>query len=156
MVIVNKPLLAAALAALVFLVLHLWLGEIRYHQPALASNMTAEQKGLYTVLWHAISIIIALSAGAFFAAARRPAIRPAAWLALIQFCLFMVLDLAVGLFRLGAPWPLIQWLIILPIVLLAGWGLLGPGRRAEIQPIASDMGWRVVPPVHLNDHAEKE
>lgn len=120
---INGAFLAAALAALVFLALHLIVGEQRYHLPALQSGMNAEQQALYTVLWHGVSLVILINTLALALAAWRPDWRGAALFALVQFAAWSLLDLFIGIARLGAPWPLIQWLIMLPILILGIWGL---------------------------------
>ena len=118
-------LIAAVLMALTTLV-HLFVGEADIHQPVRASALNADVIATVSVVWHFVSVHLALTTVALF------------WLSWrrnrgVQMILFAhvvgitVLFLSYGIFDVGSLWIMPQWSVFLLIALLMLPGLRGRG-----------------------------
>lgn len=119
----NKPLLAAAIISALTVLLHVFGGGPQYHAPALLSNFTAEEKALYSVLWHAVTVTLTVNSVGLFLVATKRMSRDVGLIIVAQYALFAALFIFYGFTRLGTLWPLPQWVIFGAIAALALWGL---------------------------------
>lgn len=125
----NKPLTAAAILTFLTLGLHIFGGGPQYHDTALASNLTTEEKALYSVLWHAITATLSIATATFALNARTPTYRPASLTIITQFLAFTALFLFYGTTRLGTLLPLGQWMIFAGISAVAIWGIMQQAKN---------------------------
>ncbi len=119
----NKFILSAAILSALTLLLHVFGGGPQYLIPAWASDMTADQKTLYSVLWHTITTLLGINAVALVFAARSTQPAPLVLLVSAQYMAMAVLFFVLGLAHLGTLWVQPQWLIFSVISALALWGL---------------------------------
>lgn len=118
------PLLIAAAIAFLTFFLHVFGGGPEFLTPALASDLTADGKALYAVLWHMVSAFMLISVASFALGVWRPDIGSGAVLAVTALNIAIIgLFLFYGMTRLGSPWPLPQWIIFAVLSGLALWGL---------------------------------
>ncbi|MBZ0260537.1 MAG: hypothetical protein K8F90_08055 [Hyphomicrobiales bacterium] len=103
---------AAAAVSLGTALLHVIGGGPEFHEPALASAMSAQWKAAFSAIWHEVTALLAIN-GLFLAAAgmtwRRNRMVLALTLALNAA--FGVLFIAYGLARLGDVTQLLQWVL---------------------------------------------
>ncbi len=120
---------AGALLAVTTLI-HLLAGERDVHAPLRALAGDGEM-GLYaSVLWHAVSVVLAAMAAALIWAARAPLARQGViWLVCAQCLGFAGLFLVYGLLLTDSLWHAPQWVLFLAATGLAGAGLRQAGRR---------------------------
>jgi hypothetical protein len=123
-------LLAAGLMAATF-VLHVFGGGPEIHQPIQASSLALPLRAISAVLWHGISVLLAIQAVALVWLARHPNRDMAVLLAAVQIG-FAGLFLYYGQTMLGTVWQLGQWTIFLALAALILWGarLHAPTRAA--------------------------
>ena len=119
----NKFILSAAILSALTLLLHVFGGGPQYLMPAWASDMSADQKTLYSVLWHTITALLAINAIALLLAARSEQPLPFVALVSAQYMAMAVLFFVLGLAHLGTLWVQPQWLIFSTISALAIFGL---------------------------------
>ena len=116
----NWTRLAAALMGLTVL-LHLFGGGPEVHAPLQAALTDPLLAAFATVLWHAVTVVLAVLAGGLWVLAQRrdPALE--AILSGIQLGL-AALFIFYGLTRLGTVMPMNQWIIFLAIPALTRLG----------------------------------
>lgn len=119
----NKPLAAAAILTFLTLGLHIFGGGPQYHDTALLSNLTTEEKAMYSVLWHAVTVTLAIGTAVFALNVRNKTYRPASLTIIAQFIGFSALFIFYGATKLGTLLPLGQWIIFASIAAIAIWGL---------------------------------
>ena len=109
----NWTRLAAALMGLTVL-LHVFGGGPEVHAPLQAALTDPFLAAFAAVLWHAVTVVLAVLAGGLWVLAQRrdPALE--AILSGIQLG-FAALFIFYGLTRLGTIMPMIQWIIFLVI-----------------------------------------
>ncbi|HHG91118.1 MAG TPA: hypothetical protein ENJ90_11675, partial [Devosia sp.] len=66
----NRFILSAAILSTLTLLLHVLGGAPEYLAPAWTSDVTQDQRTLYSVLWHTMTALLAINAIALFLAAR--------------------------------------------------------------------------------------
>lgn len=127
----NRPLLAAAALLGATTLIHLFAGEGDVHAPLRALSGDGEM-GLYvSVLWHAVTVVLAAMTVALFRAARAPGDHHGAiWLVLTQSVGFALLFLFYGLTLAGTLWLAPQWILFLAIAALITFGLRRARARA--------------------------
>lgn len=119
----NTWLLSAGIAAQLLNLVHIFLGGREIHRPMVAAHWPEPAKAVWSVVWHAVTAVMALGGLFLIAAAFLPELALA--LALLPILLFLS---AAGLFifygwkRLGTLRILPQWLAFLVISAL---GLIG-------------------------------
>jgi hypothetical protein len=112
--------LAAALMALTFFI-HVFGGGPEVHDPLQATLTDPFLAAFAAVLWHMVTVVLAVLAGGLWVLAGRrdPALE--AILSAIQLG-FAALFIVYGLTRLGTIWPMSQWIIFLAIPALTRFG----------------------------------
>lgn len=121
----NGFLMTAGVAALALDLVHIIYGGREAHQPALASSWPAPAKALYSVLWHAVTAMMAFGGVCLIAASIFP--DQALALSALPIALFLSaagLFLYYGMKRLGTVRILPQWVAFLTISALAVLGLI--------------------------------
>jgi hypothetical protein len=117
----RVPTLIAAVLMTATFFLHVFGGGPQIHQPIQASSLALPLRAVSAILWHGISVLLAIEAVALFWLARHPDRAMAALLAAIQLA-FAALFLFYGLTMLGTVWVLGQWTIFLTLAALILWG----------------------------------
>jgi len=119
----NYWILSSGALSIVTLFLHIFGGGREVHVPVLKSDLSVGLKAILSVIWHAITAILALNGAALLLAAVLPGIRkPLVLLVSSQYLAFAFLFIFYGLSRLGTLRPLPQWIIF---IVLAGLALVG-------------------------------
>jgi hypothetical protein len=123
--IMNPWLFSAGVAALVLDLIHIFPGGREIHRPMVASRWPEPAKAVWSVVWHAVTAVMAFGGVALIAAAFRPDL--ALSLSVLPITLFLsaaALFVFYGLKRLGSLWVLPQWLAFSVISALAVVGLV--------------------------------
>jgi hypothetical protein len=120
----RLPTLAAAALMAATFGLHLFGGGPEFHQPIQASTLDLPLRAVSAVLWHAVSITLALQAAALLWLAKHPNRPMAILLTAIQIG-YAGLFLFYGQTMLGTIWQLGQWTIFLALAALILWGAAG-------------------------------
>ncbi len=120
----NKWILAAAIICGVTFFIHVIAGGIDVHNPLLESELSVELKAIISVLWHMISALFLINTVALYVASRSEKLRTGlVWLVSMQFIAMAAIFVFYGISRLGSPFAMGQWTIILFISVLAFVGL---------------------------------
>ncbi len=121
----NTWLVLAALLSVITCGLHVFAGGPGIHVPMLQSSLQPVVKGVWSVVWHAVTAIIFTNSAAFYIAAQNPdtALVISLYPILISV-VFTVLFLFYGLRRVGSVWPMPQWTAFALIAVLAAAGLV--------------------------------
>lgn len=114
-------LLASGLSALT-LGVHVFAGEPEVNQVVQASDLAPELRAILGVIWHAVTVVLLVSAIGFGTAARRPNRPLEATLVAIMLG-WAGLFIYYGITALGTLAPMPQWIIFLaiPAIVLFGW-----------------------------------
>lgn len=118
----NKPMMAAAVLSAVTLVIYVIGGGQDVHAPIQASDLELPLRAISAVIWHFVSLILAVQAVGLFAVARRPNPQLAGMLIAIQIGtagLFVFF----GVTMLGTLWIMPQWVIFGTLGALGLWGM---------------------------------
>jgi len=118
----NYWILAATALSALLLVAHVFGGGKEVHVPMLESGLNRLLKAYTSVIWHAITAILAIGTGALLWAALGRGSGMALVIAL-QYLAFVGLFLAYGISRLKSVWVMPQWTAFLLISTLTGVGL---------------------------------
>ena len=126
----NRLITAAGALLAVTTLIHLFAGESDVHAPLRAITGNGEM-GLYaSVLWHAVSVVLAVMAAALLWAARAPDARQGViWLVCAQSLGFAALFIFYGLLLTESLWRAPQWTLFVTAAGLAGAGLWQSVRR---------------------------
>jgi hypothetical protein len=119
----NAWLLAAGIAALLLDLVHIFPGGRLIHRPMVASHWPEPVKAIWSVVWHAVTALIALGGLSLIVAAFLP--DHALALSVLPIALFLsaaALFIVYGLKRLGTLLVLPHWAAFLAISIL---GLVG-------------------------------
>jgi hypothetical protein len=119
-----RLVLIAAIVTLATTAVHVVLGGPEVRDPLLASNAPDIAKAVGSVVWHAVTAVLAINGAALLAAAFKPALRQViAGLVSAQFLAFAVLFVVYGISRFGSVWPMPQWTVflIIPALLVPVW-----------------------------------
>lgn len=122
----NYWLVAAAVVSCVTFGIHVFGGGSALLKPLVQSDMKPAAKSIWSVVWHAVTAIIALNAFAFLVSARpnAPALLICSYPLAISFCIIL-LFLFYGIARHGSVFVLPQWTLFLVSSVLAIIGLMG-------------------------------
>jgi hypothetical protein len=126
----QYPTLAASGLMAATVGLHVIGGGAEFHVPIQASALNLPLRAVSAVLWHAVTILLAIEAVALFWLARHPNGAMAVLLAAIQIG-FAGLFLYYGQTMLGTVWHLGQWTIFLVLAALIVWGQ-AQGAKAPV------------------------
>ncbi len=118
------PTLLAAGMMAATCALHVFGGGPEFHGPIQASDMALPLRAISAILWHAVSLLLAIQAVALIWMARHPHDGMAALLVAIQIS-FAGLFLFYGQTMMGTVWALGQWTVFLALAALIGWGARG-------------------------------
>jgi hypothetical protein len=120
----NFWLVSASIVSVVTFGIHVFAGGPMLHAPLLRSALHPVAKSVWSVVWHAVSALIALNAVAYFLAARSgvDALTIAAYPLASSLCA-IVLFLFYGITRLGNLTQMPQWTLFLASSALAVVGL---------------------------------
>jgi hypothetical protein len=119
----NVWLLSSGIAALLLDLVHIFPGGREIHRPMVASHWPEPAKAIWSVVWHAITALLAFGGIALIVAAVLPDYALAiAALPIALFLAFAALFIAYGLIRLGTVRVLPHWVAFLAI---SGLGLIG-------------------------------
>ncbi len=122
----NKWILSAGILSLLTLLAHVFGGGPEIHDPVLESDLLVELKAVLSVIWHAITAILAINGVALFMASRHARYqKPIVLLIAGQYLAFAALFIFYGWIRLGTLAPMPQWTIFIAISVLALAGLRG-------------------------------
>lgn len=131
--LLNKPLAAAGILTILYCGVHVFAGGPEIHDPALASELDPLVKGVFSVVWHAITAMMLLNGLALIWLARDKRQTGSGWLVVAQFTAFAVLFIAYGLARFGDLSTMPQWSGFLVISAIAAWGLRAGGQAASMR-----------------------
>ena len=101
--------------------LHVWGGGPEFLEPFLATLTDPRLRAMSVVLWHAVSMTLALQAVTMLWLARHPS-RPLGLFVAAGHLGWAVLFLIVGQVMLGTIWDLGQWTIFAVLAGLTLWG----------------------------------
>lgn len=107
--------------------LHVIGGGAEFHLPIQASALDLPLRAISAVLWHFVTLMLALQTAALLWLARHPDRAMATFLTAIQTG-FAALFLFYGQTMLGTVWVLAQWTIFLALAALIIWGAWGRAR----------------------------
>ena len=119
----NAWLLAAGIAALLLDLVHIFAGGHEIHRPMVAAHWPEPAKAVWSVVWHAVTAVMAFGGVALIAAAFLP--DHALALSVLPIALFLAftgLFIVYGAMRLGTLRVLPQWAAFL---FLSALGLIG-------------------------------
>ncbi|WP_316015624.1 hypothetical protein [Roseobacter sp. HKCCA0434] len=120
----SLALSAAAIFAAVICLIHVIAGGREVHVPIQAHGLPPGLRAISAVLWHAVTVILIVMAGATAWLAMRP--EPGLAVALIAICLgWAGLFVWYGLRQLGTVRDMPQWGLFLALAGLIGWGMWG-------------------------------
>jgi hypothetical protein len=122
--IMNPWLLSAGIAALLLDLVHIFLGGREIHRPMVAAHWPEPAKAIWSVVWHAVTAVMAFGGLALIGAAFLPS--QALALSVLPITLFLAtagLFLFYGIARLGTVRTLPQWVAFLAISALGVVGL---------------------------------
>lgn len=118
----NKAMIAAALLSAGTLLLHVIAGGQDVQAPIEASGLALDLRAISAVIWHFVSLVLALQTIAFWGISQRKNDALAWYLIATQFG-FAALFVLFGAVMLGTLWVMPQWTIFFVIGGLALWGL---------------------------------
>ncbi len=119
----NRWLLAAGLLSVLTFFIHVLAGEAGFHTPALQSPLSHELKAVLSVVWHGVSVVLALNSVLLLWLARTGQGGKAALLLVLgQYGGFVALFVIYGLARHGSLLPMPQWLVFLVMTILIAMG----------------------------------
>lgn len=121
----NIGYLLSGLGAALTFGLHVWGGGPEFLEPFLANLTDPRLRAMSMVLWHAVSLGLALQAVAMLWLARNPS-RPLGLFIAAGHLGWAGLFLIVGQTMLGTIWDFGQWTIFLVLAGLAFWGATRP------------------------------
>ncbi len=114
---------AAAMSALLFFA-HVFGGVPDILQPILETGLSPMIRAVAVVVWHGISVVLAVNAALLVGAGAGVGwARAAVWMVGLQYAGFTALFLAVGLARLGNLTQMPQWIGFALVLALIGLGL---------------------------------
>lgn len=125
--VMNKWIFSAGALSLVTLFVHIFAGGPEIHETLLSLGATFPSmlKAFISVMWHAISVILAINSIALFLAVWAPRMKHAlVGVSVSQYIAFAILILYYGFSCLESAMPMPQWIIFLVISALAIAGLL--------------------------------
>jgi hypothetical protein len=117
----RYPTLAAAILMAATTGLHVIGGGAEFHAPIQASSLELPLRTISAVLWHMVTVLLAIQTAALFWLVRHPNGPLATLLVTIQIG-FAGLFLFYGQTMLGTVWQLGQWTIFLALAALIAWG----------------------------------
>jgi hypothetical protein len=130
----NKWILAAGTLSALTLAVHVFAGgpEVHVAMLALAGAFPDVLKTFISVMWHAITVILAIDSAALLLAMRySPSQKALVWFVCAQYVAFAALFVFYGAFGLGSLLIMPQWIVFLLIPGLAIAGLRASPERPQ-------------------------
>jgi len=119
----NYWILSSGILSIGTMFLHIIGGGREVHVPVLESELSTGLKAILSIIWHAITAILAINGAALLWAAASPELqKPLVLLVSFQYLAFAILFIFYGWIRLGTLLPMPQWIIF---IALAGLALAG-------------------------------
>jgi hypothetical protein len=121
----NKWVLAAGALSLITLGVHIFAGGPEVHDAmlALSTAFPSVLQAFISVMWHAITVILAINSVALLLAARySPSQKTLVWFVVSQYIAFAALAIFYGVLRLGSILIMPQWIAF---VLISGLAIAG-------------------------------
>lgn len=126
----NKPILAAAIIAVLTVFLHVIGGGADVHAPMQAGGLSPLLAAFAAVLWHAVTVVLIVISAALVWLVRHP--NPPLALALCGLMFgWSALFIGYGAARLGDLWQMPQWVIFITLPVLILWGLRTEAKRKQ-------------------------
>lgn len=128
----DKLLVSAGALAVLTALVHVFVGTPEIHQPLLSSSLPQPIGLLLLACWHLVSVALAVSSAALLWAAlpaNRGRGRPTVLVVSVMWLLFGLVFVAIAVFFQGAAGLAVlpQWLLLLPVGILAGMAGLRSG-----------------------------
>jgi len=124
----NYWTLSAGILSGLLIFVHIFGGGPEIHNPMLESDLPQSIKSVWSVVWHAITLLLILGTIVLVYAALYPGqINSAVVLICAMYFGFALLFVAYGIVQLGSVIIMPQWIAFGLIALLAGIGLRGNG-----------------------------
>ena len=121
----NKWVLAAGALSLITLGVHIFAGGPEVHDAmlSLSTAFPSALQAFISVMWHAITVILAINSVALLLAARySPSQKALVWFVSSQYIAFAALAVFYGVLRLGSILIMPQWIAF---VLISGLAIAG-------------------------------
>jgi hypothetical protein len=131
----NKWITAAGLLSLLTVGIHVFAGGPEVHDTmlALAGTFPPMLRAFVSVMWHAITLTLAINSAALLVAARYCSLRKAlVWFVCGQYAAFAALFVFYDLQQLGSLLALPQWIVFVLISGLAAAGLRAPRKGLSV------------------------
>ncbi|MEE2946633.1 MAG: hypothetical protein VX444_15810 [Pseudomonadota bacterium] len=125
----NKWNLGASVLMALTFCLHVFGGGPEIHEPIQASALSDYLRAMSAVLWHAVTVVLAVLAIAYLWLAKHENTAMSLQMSAIQLG-FAALFLWYGETLLGTVWPMPQWIIFIVIPAVSLFGL--PQRRRQV------------------------
>ena len=127
----NIGYLLSGLGSAVTFGLHIWGGGPEFLDAYLTTLSDPRLRAMSVVLWHAVSLALALQAIALFWLARTPS-RPLGMYIAAGQVGWAILFLIVGQTMLGTVWDFVQWIVFLFLAGLSLWGVVKAPRQPRL------------------------
>ncbi len=127
----NKLILSAGILSVLILFAHIFDGGPKIHAPVLESDLSRALKAVLSVVWHAVTAVLAINSVALFLAAKsKGAEKMLVVFVSIQYLAFAALFIFYGITHLGTLLSMPQWgvFLLMPALALAG---LRPRKNAQ-------------------------
>ena len=130
----NRILIVTAFTAAFTAAVHIFAGGADIATPLLASTLATETKLTLYAVWHMTSVVLVLSAFAFFVGGLSAYAQASRYLVLFTstlWCAFGVVFLSIALIQPESGWlfKLPQWALLLPVGLLGLLGVVKPSLQ---------------------------
>ncbi len=119
----SKSILLAAVISTITIGLHVYGGGEEVHQPILDANLTTILKAYTSILWHAVTVVLAInSAGLILLAFKPIQFKSLGVLISLQYFAFAGLFIFYGISKLGTLFLMPQWIIFISLAALILFG----------------------------------
>lgn len=123
----SKSILLAAVISTITIGLHVYGGGKEVHQPILSANLTTILKAYTSILWHAVTVVLAINSAGLILLAFKPfQFKGLGLLISLQYLAFAGLFIFYGISKLGTLFSMPQWIIF---IILAALTLFGTRRE---------------------------
>ncbi len=133
----NRILLSAAVLSLFTAIVHTFIGTPEIEEPLINSSLPLEVSLLLYACWHIVTVTLAMSAVAFFIAARIEPTEHTQYLAKLMAYMWILFGLVFIVIALGYSdtsmlLKLPQWSLLLPVGALGLWGCSKPDATKAV------------------------
>jgi hypothetical protein len=139
----NRKLVVSAFIAAITAIIHIFAGGADVAAPLLNSALSAEPKLTLYAVWHMVSVVLILSAIAFFIGGLPKHAQAARYLIVfisILWCVFGLVFLVVINIQPDDGWlfKLPQWMLLIPVGFLGLWVSANKANSADAKSRAAD------------------